>query len=451
MLSISYTDGGTCVADARGRRHISPSGSLSKPMIAADRAYVAGLLFAGFRRRFRAQWLAYVPLAFYLCWLMLRHRSATLFTAANPGIATGGTTGESKSSILEKLGRIEGAVAGFAVVRADQDAAARIRAARQWIKRCRVTFPVVLKPDVGQRGLGVAVVRGHDEMVRYLLRTHEATIVQRFVEGVEFGIFYRRMPGEPRGHIVSIAETRHPIVVGDGRATLGALLREGPWVAARAASRGMFNAGRLCTVPFEGERVHLFEIGFCSHNATFVDRSDLCTPMLEETIETISRAHPGFFFGRFDVCAASAADLERGRFQVIELNGVLAEPTHIYDPATSIAEAFRVLRRQWRDAFEIGAANRAQGVRPTPSMALLRLLLAKVHGPSRGRREFAGSNLDHEASARMTGVKRHPVLRVKATPQGRQHIAISAGGGTLASLQVGMTPEADMTPGSNAI
>jgi len=30
------------------------------------------------------------------------------------------------------------------------------------------------------------------------------------------------------------------------------------------------------------------------------------------------------------------------------------------------------------------------------------------------------------------------------------YIAISAGGGALASLQAGMTPEADMTPGSNA-
>ena len=34
---------------------------------------------------------------------------------------------------------------------------------------------------------------------------------------------------------------------------------------------------------------------------------------------------------------------------------------------------------------------------------------------------------------------------------GRQYIAISAGGGALANLQVGMTPEADMTSGSNAI
>ena len=34
---------------------------------------------------------------------------------------------------------------------------------------------------------------------------------------------------------------------------------------------------------------------------------------------------------------------------------------------------------------------------------------------------------------------------------GRQYIAVSAGGGALANLQVGMTPEADMTSGSNAI
>ena len=34
---------------------------------------------------------------------------------------------------------------------------------------------------------------------------------------------------------------------------------------------------------------------------------------------------------------------------------------------------------------------------------------------------------------------------------GRQYVAVSAGGGALANLQVGMTPEADMTSGSNAI
>jgi glucose dehydrogenase len=35
--------------------------------------------------------------------------------------------------------------------------------------------------------------------------------------------------------------------------------------------------------------------------------------------------------------------------------------------------------------------------------------------------------------------------------RGRQYVAIAAGGGPIANLQVGMTPEADTTPGSNAM
>ena len=34
---------------------------------------------------------------------------------------------------------------------------------------------------------------------------------------------------------------------------------------------------------------------------------------------------------------------------------------------------------------------------------------------------------------------------------GRQYLAISAGGGALAGMQVGLTPEADTTSGSNAV
>ena len=44
---------------------------------------------------------------------------------------------------------------------------------------------------------------------------------------------------------------------------------------------------------------------------------------------------------------------------MLELNGVTAESTDIYDPANSVVAAWRKLMRQWRLAFEIGAANRA--------------------------------------------------------------------------------------------
>ena len=48
---------------------------------------------------FWPQWLFYPPVLLYGIALALRHRSATLFTAANPGIPDGGVIGESKWDI----------------------------------------------------------------------------------------------------------------------------------------------------------------------------------------------------------------------------------------------------------------------------------------------------------------------------------------------------------------
>lgn len=283
------------------------------------------------RRHWRAKWFAYVPLFFYVAWLMLRYRSATLYTAANPGIPTGGMTGESKSAILQKLANVEGAVAQFVLIPAELSPRERVRLAWGWMAREGVGFPVVLKPDIGERGRAVTVVNDRRALTRRLVRADEAMIVQRFLHGLEFGVYYRRLPGEACGQIVSIAQTAY----------------------AEANS-------------------------FDTHDAVFTDQRSVATPMLEERIEKLSRAHPGFFVGRFDVCAATPGDLGRGRFQVIELNGVSSEPTYIYDRATTLAEAMGALIRQWREAFEIGAANRAQGAELTPTWSLLRLI-AREH------------------------------------------------------------------------
>ena len=283
------------------------------------------------RRHWRAKWFAYVPLFFYLAWLMLRYRSATLYTAANPGIPTGGMTGESKSAILRKLAGVEGAVAQFVLIPAEPAARERVRHARQWMAREGVAFPVVLKPDVGERGRAVSVSRDPRQLARQLVRAREAMILQRFVDGLEFGIYYRRLPGDARGRIVSIAQTSY----------------------AEPSS-------------------------FDTHDAVFTDRRTVATPALEERIEELSRAHPGFFVGRFDVCATTPEALGRAQFQVIELNGVSSEPTYIYDRATTLVEAVRALSCQWRQAFEIGAANRAQGAELTPVWSLVRLI-AREH------------------------------------------------------------------------
>jgi hypothetical protein len=233
-----------------------------------------------------------------------------------------------------------------------------------------LSYPVVLKPDVGERGAGVKVIRSEFELQAYLREASGDTILQRYVGGIECGIFYYRYPHEERGRIFSITEKRFPCVIGNGRSTLRELiLRDGRAVCMASAYEKQCRRP-MADVPAHGESVRLAELGTHCRGAIFVDGRDLWAQQLEDAVDRVSQAHPGFFIGRFDVRASSREELMRGRFRVLELNGVSAEAAHIYDPKVSVWEAYRVLGRQWRMAFEIGAMNRARGARPMTIYAL---------------------------------------------------------------------------------
>jgi hypothetical protein len=133
------------------------------------------------------------------------------------------------------------------------------------------------------------------------------------------------------------------------------------------------HAARLAEVPAAGETVPLVEIGTHSRGALFLDGAALATPALEAAVERLSRGHPGFHLGRYDVRADSLDALRAGVFRVLELNGLTAEPTSMYDPRHGVLHAWRALAAQWRSAFEIGAANVAAGARPAGWRELARL------------------------------------------------------------------------------
>ncbi len=297
------------------------------------------------RWRWRWNWLAYIPLVPYLVWLMIRHRSPTVFTAANPGIATGGTVGESKAATLTSVERAGGPVAEFSLVAPHSDRGARVRAATRWMDQTGVTFPVIVKPDVGEQGWGVALIYTRPGLERYFDCMRVAIIVQRYLHGIEAGIFYSRRPGAERGRIVSISESTH--------------------------HQGV----RADPCPEEAPSI---VFGFTCHDAEYRHALNWNSPQLERAIDSLGRAVPGFFFGRFDVRAASVGALLRGEFIVIELNGVLSESTHIYDPAVNYARACATLFAQWRVAFEIGSENRARGAVPARLRELVKLTAMKI-------------------------------------------------------------------------
>jgi membrane protein DedA with SNARE-associated domain len=317
-----------------------------------------------FRRRTRWEfwppWMAYIPVIPYVLLLGVKHRSLTVFTAANPGIPSGGFVGESKSAILSSLVRVP----DFLLLSGNLPADTRFRAVKDFLAARALSYPVVLKPDVGERGTAVIIARQDQDVASYFRAAIGDTIVQRYVSGLEFGIFYWRYPGESEGSIFSITEKRFPSVVGDGTSTIGELVLRDE----RAVCLAKLYLDRLKRaaneVPAKGEVIPLAEVGSHCRGAVFLNGAGLETEALRSAIDATAKAHPGFYFGRFDVRSASIDDLKAGRFEVLELNGVSAEATHIYDPSVSLLEAYRVLFRQWRIAFEIGALNRNAGHLP---------------------------------------------------------------------------------------
>jgi hypothetical protein len=276
-----------------------------------------------------APWAVYIPLVPYFLYLGLKHRSLTLFTLANPGIPSGGFVGERKSGILAQL--ID--VPAFELIPCTLSPEGRLEAAKRFLTRNGLHYPVVLKPDIGERGRGVAIAQSEGDLHSYLCTAAEDTIIQRYVHGLEFGIFYYRRADEKDGQIFSITEKRFPEVLGDGKSTLRDLILGDE----RAVCLSSIYLSRLRRsaddVPAAGESIRLTEIGSHCRGAIFANGAHLETEALRSTVDSIAKSHPGFFLGRFDIRAASVAQLQAGQFGILKLYGVSAEATHIYDPA----------------------------------------------------------------------------------------------------------------------
>lgn len=323
------------------------------------------------RWEFWPPYLFYPPVVAYIAYLGIRFRSSTLFTAANPAIPAGGFVGESKHQILDQL---KGAAAWLpcSTLLAVGAPSERVAEAEAFMRENGLQFPIVLKPDAGQRGSGVAIVHSPEQLREYLAGPSFPAILQEYVAGEEYGVFYYRYPGSKKGRIFSVTEKRMPVLRGDGRGTLEELILADDRAACMAEFYLRKNFERIQDVPAAGEKVQLVEIGTHCRGAIFLDGGKTITPTLEEVIDRIAKSFDGFFFGRFDIRVPSRQDFMAGHnLKIVELNGVTSEATHIYDPKLSLFDAYRVLFRQWRIAFEIGDLNRGRGTRPASVGELL--------------------------------------------------------------------------------
>ena len=312
-------------------------------------------------------WMFYQPVGIYCAWLALKYRGLTVPTAANPGIFSGGMVGESKMATLKELFLTSPEFTAEAELIVGDTLAARLRSLDEIHARLGMDFPFILKPDVGQRGAGIKLIRSAEQAEAYLRQTSAPLVAQRYAPGpLEAGIFYYRFPYEERGHIFAITEKLFPVLVGDGKSSVTELVWRDPrarFMADKYLQRFSERQGEVLPV---GEELKLVEAGNHAQGCIFRDGMRLCTPELQSCMDEISQKLTGFFIGRYDIRYASEENLRAGKnFQIIELNGAASEATSIYDARNSIFAAYRTLFQQWDLVFAIGAANRKRGCAPT--------------------------------------------------------------------------------------
>ena len=320
------------------------------------------------RFEFWPTWAVYLPLAPFFAWNGLRFGFARTLTAVNPCWPDSGVVGESKQSGLDAF---EPAfVAPSLRIAPDEadgcsgaliDRALATLESHGWSRGW--TTPVVVKPDAGQRGNGIRVVRTADAFGAVLAHAKAPMIVQRYEPGsCEVGLFFIRDPGTS-GRLYSICDKRFPEVRGDGRSTLRELVARDRRLRLQERVFLIRMARRLEEVIPAGERVALGNAGNHAQGCMFVDGERLRTPALEAWVVQACAGASGFNYGRLDVRFPDEAACMRGEGGVIlEANGLVSESTNMYDPSLGAPRAWGIMMAHWRAAFRIGAQNRRSGV-----------------------------------------------------------------------------------------
>ena len=318
--------------------------------------------------------LFYIPLAVQWLALGVRYRSVTLPTAANPSIEAGGLLGESKIACMDLIGPAARRWAARSMALTNRPSLTPA-ALDRLASGAGLSFPLVAKPDIGWRGIGVRLVRDAADLRAYLagFPAEARVILQEHVEYAgEAGIFYVRKPGERHGRIFSMTFRYFPHVVGDGRSSLRELIAADPRASWKADLHHEALAGRLDEVPAAGRTVRLSLVGSSRVGGLYKDACGHVTATLTARFDEIADQMPGFHFGRFDVRFASVERLAMGEdFRIIEVNGAGAEAIHMWDPEFRLGAAYATLFHQQALMFEVADACRAQGAKPLTAWELV--------------------------------------------------------------------------------
>lgn len=306
---------------------------------------------------FWPMWLFYLPVYVVYLGYSLRAWSMPFFTAANPSIELGGFVDYSKWGVLKRI-HSNYLPVGHIFSKEEKNHVTN------WLKEVNLSFPLIFKPDRGERGFGVEKINSEQQMNAYLQKVDRDFIVQEYIDyPLEFGVMYSRIPGEKTGEIHSLVQKEFLSVVGDGKSTLIELFQKNERTQFHFDLVTSLFKNELHTILPKDERKELVAIGNHARGTTFLDATHLINEQLHTTFDKIALPIEGFYFGRFDLRVPTLDDLYKGEnIKIMELNGVNSEPAHMYDPNMPLLKAYKIMFHHWSIIYKISSINHKNGV-----------------------------------------------------------------------------------------
>ncbi len=237
-----------------------------------------------------------------------------------------------------------------------------LEAVQEKIKEAAIEFPLIAKPDIGLRGTAVKKIHNAEELAAYFSKANFNVLIQSLIPYEnEIGLFYVKLPNQP-GKITGIVAKEFMILTGNGKNTIRELLHQDKRYLLQLEVLEAEYKEKLNTILSEGETINLVPYGNHCRGTKFVDASHEITPEMIESFNIICSQINGFHFGRMDIMYHSYEDLAKGKnFQIVEINGAISEPTHMYDPKHSLWFGWKELTRHFHYMYVISKHNRKNG------------------------------------------------------------------------------------------
>lgn len=296
----------------------------------------------------------YVPLAPFYIYKSIRAKHLVSYLIANPAIKHSGNGTESK---FETIQLIPQQYKPKTVFVSENNSFNNVLLS---IEKATIKFPLIAKPDIGFRGYLVKKIDTQNELEIYLKKNKIDIIVQEFIDYEnECGLFYHRIPGETKGKITSITLKKFLTVTGNGISSLSELILADKRAYLYYSLLQNIHKERMHNIPEKGKRIKLTVIGNHSKGTQFVNGNHLISKNLEQMMDILSKQINNWYYGRLDIKYHTFEELTAGKnFKILEINGIISEPTHIYDPTNATYfDALKSIRKHWKIIYAIAKKN----------------------------------------------------------------------------------------------